>query len=171
MSSAKVKTGEVLAAVSAGLLFIVMFLGWYGIPIDDIFDLDTSEQRSIAEFVPDDIDADRISVDAWQAFSVIDLFLLLTIIVAVGTAVMSAASRSTNLPIAASAITTIFGGFATVLLLFRLISTPYGLDREAFAFVGLILAAGIAVGGWLAMEEEGAGGDDDAPRPSGSSSR
>lgn len=154
MKSAKVRTGEILAAISAALLFVVMFLNWFGVDEDGFFALDDDQQLDLVKFAPDDVSADRLDLSAWQAFSFIDAILLLTIVIAIGAAVMSAASRSPNLPVAVSAITTCFGILATLLILFRLIDTPYGLDRDPFAFVGLILAAGIVVGGWIAMGED-----------------
>ena len=160
MQQGKIKAGEIIAAGSAVLLFIVMFLNWFGVSIEDTVDLSSSDREALAEKInPGDYaDADlgdKISLDAWQSFAFIDIFLLLTILVAIGLAVMSAASRSPNVPVAASALTTGFAIFATLLVLFRLIFTPYDLGRELFAFVGLLLTAGIAVGGWMAMQEEG----------------
>lgn len=154
MQSAKARTGEIIAAISAALLFVVMFLNWFGVDEEGFFELDNDQQLDLVKFAPDDVSADRLDLSAWQAFSFIDAILLLVIVIAIGAAVMSAASRSPNLPVAASAITTCFGILATLLILFRLIDTPYGLDRDPFAFVGLILAAGIVVGGWIAMGED-----------------
>lgn len=154
MQSAKARTGEIIAAISAALLFVVMFLNWFGVDEEGFFELDNDQQLDLVKFAPDDVSDDRLDLSAWQAFSFIDAILLLVIVIAIGAAVMSAASRSPNLPVAASAITTCFGILATLLILFRLIDTPYGLDREPFAFVGLILAAGIVVGGWIAMGED-----------------
>ncbi|MCB0866422.1 MAG: hypothetical protein KDB58_11980 [Solirubrobacterales bacterium] len=156
----KVKTGEIVAAGSALLLLVVMFFGWFGITLEDSIELSNKNQEVIAErfsdgtYLAGDL-TDKVTFNAWQAFSLIDIFLLLTILVAVGLGVMAAASRSPNVPVAASALTTTFGIFATLLVLFRLIFTPYGLDRELFAFVGLLLTMGITVGGWMAMQEEG----------------
>lgn len=154
MQSAKARTGEIIAAISAALLFVVMFLNWFGVDEEGFFELDNDQQLDLVKFAPDDVSADRLDLSAWQAFSFIDAILLLVIVIAIGAAVMSAASRSPNLPVAASAITTCFGILAALLILFRLIDTPYGLDRDPFAFVGLILAAGIVVGGWIAMGED-----------------
>ncbi len=154
MQAAKLRTGELVAAVSAVLLFVVMFLNWFGVDEDGFFALDDDQQLDLVKFAPDDVNVDRLDLSAWQAFSFIDAILLLTIVVAIGAAVMSAASRSPNLPVAASAVTTGLGIIATLLVLWRLIATPYGLDRDLFAYVGLILAAAIAAGGWRAMAED-----------------
>jgi len=172
MDAARLKTGEIVAAASAALLFIVMFFNWFGISLEDGGDLSESNQDAITGKInPDDyIDADlsdKISFNAWESFSFIDIILFLTIVVAIGLAVMAATSRSANLPVAASAVTCAFGILATLLVLFRLIVTPYDLGREFFAFVGLILAAGIAVGGWMAMQEEGVSFQGEADRVGG----
>ena len=81
-----------------------------------------------------------------------------------------AANRTTvDLPVALSAVTAGLGILSVVLILFRIISPPdFGLGEvaEAFGgeadvgrgigvFLGLIAAAGVAAGGWLAMQEEG----------------
>lgn len=166
MQKVKLRTGEVVAAISAALLFIVMFLNWFGVDEEGFFDLDDDQQLDLVKFAPS-VDADRLDISAWQAFSFIDLFLLLTIVIAIGTAVMSAASRSPNLPVAASAVTTVFGILATLLVLVRLIATPYGLDRDFFSFVGLVLTAAIAAGGWLAMREDGVSFSGEADRIGG----
>ncbi len=70
----------------------------------------------------------------------------------VGLVVLTGASVS--YPIAGSAVATGFGAAAFVCILFRLIDPPGdGLDREIAAWLGLICAAGITVGGYLAMQE------------------
>ena len=128
----KVKLGERLAAVAAVLLLVVMFQRWFGVD-----------------------GKDRLDHTAWQAFTFIDVLLLLTILVAIGQAVMAWTSRSTNLPVAASALTAGLGILMTALVLLRLIFTPDDLDPSFFAFVGLVLTGAIAWGGWMAMQEEG----------------
>jgi quinol-cytochrome oxidoreductase complex cytochrome b subunit len=163
----KLNTGEKVAAGSAILLFIVMFFNWFGIGQDDAVDLSQDNLEDLANKVPSDFTGDRVDFNAWQSFSFIDIVLFVAIIVAVGLAVMAATSRSANLPVAASAVTAGLGILATVLVLFRLIVTPYDLGRDFFAFVGLILAAGIAVGGWLAMQEEGVSFQGEADRLQG----
>jgi hypothetical protein len=60
-----------------------------------------------------------------------------------------------SLPVAASALTAALGIIATLLILYRIIDTPYDLGRDFWVWVGLIAAAGIAYGGWASMQEEG----------------
>ena len=131
----KVKAGERFAGIAALLLFVVMFFDWFG--------ADRGRARG------------RVDVTAWQAFSFLDVLLLITILVAVGLVVMAAATSSPNLPVAASALAAGLGILSVLLILLRMIFTPRDLGLDVFAFVGLALAAGIAYGGWQSMQEEG----------------
>ncbi len=167
MDVSRLKTGEIVAAASAVLLFIVMFLNWFGIDEDGAQDLSDDNIEDLISKVPSDFSGDKIAFNAWESFSFIDIVLFLAIVVALGLAVMAATSNSPNLPVAASAVTAGVGILAVILVLFRLIVTPYDLDREIFAFVGLILAGGIAAGGWMAMQEEGVSFQGEADRVQG----
>jgi hypothetical protein len=133
MAGDRAGRGELIAGVCGALLFVFMFFTWYGVGTVDT------------------------GLNAWQAFDLIDLVLLLAVLVSVGTAVMAAASSGVNLPVAGSALTAGIGVLATVLVLYRLINPPgdQDVEREIGAWLGLLACAGIAIGGWLAMQEEG----------------
>jgi hypothetical protein len=152
MDTGRLGRGEMIAAVSAVALLLIMFIfKWFGVEIDSgLGDLGTAS----------------VSANAWQSFGVIDLILFITIVVAVGLAVMKANQQSVNLPVAASALVAGLGILSVLLILFRIISPPDfgsggvsidGLShtRKIGAFLGLIASAGIAYGGYLAMQEEG----------------
>jgi hypothetical protein len=148
MDAAALRRGELIAAVSGVALFIIMFLSWFGgsIEVEGVGEVDLG----LAEAVGVDT-----TFNAWQSFDFIDIMLLVTLIVAVGLAVMSAAGSSVNLPVAASALTAGLGILSTLLILYRIIDPPFGAGREFGVYLGLIAAAGVAIGGWLAMQEEG----------------
>ena len=143
--------GEKIAAGSAIALFIIMFLKWYGV----------DEAGGAGD------------LSAWDAFDFIDLILLLTIIVTVGAAAAKASATRIDFPL--STAIAVLGGLSTLLVLFRLIVTPdidvivgeIDLSRSYGVFLGLIAAAGIAYGGWRAMDEEGTSFQDAADRFSG----
>jgi hypothetical protein len=138
MDADRLRTGEAIAGTSAVVLFIVMFLPWFGVDAEAI---------GISEA--------SISFNAWESFDFIDLVLLVTIVVAVGMAIATMAAQTVALPVAASGLTAGLGILSTLLVLYRVIDPPEGLGREFWAFIGLIAAAGIAYGGWYAMQEEG----------------
>ena len=153
MDFSRVRTGEMIAGISGAALFIVMFLEWFTLPesvapIADTFALDTSRS-------------------AWVAFDFIDLVLLLAVVAGVGLVVLAAAQSSVQLPVAASAITAGLGILATLLVLYRVLDPPSDLDRSYGLYLGLVTCAGIAVGGWMAMQEEGTTFSEEANRVGG----
>lgn len=150
MDTSRIGRGEMIAAVSAIALFLIMFIfSWFGI--------DASAGAFSAS----------AGANAWESFGLIDLILLITIIVAIAGAAMSANAQAVNSPVALSAVTAGLGILSVLLILFRIISPPdFGVGdfgdiagvevgRKIGVFLGLIAAGGIAFGGWQAMQEEG----------------
>jgi hypothetical protein len=135
----RLSQGEKIAAGSGVALFIVMFFSWFGISGDV-----GTALGSVG------VDA---NFNAWQSFDFIDLFLLLTILVAVGAAVAKASDSRVDFPL--STAVTVLGGVSTLLVLYRILDPPGSLDRKFGVFLGLILAAALTYGAWLAMQEEG----------------
>ncbi|MDX6659411.1 MAG: hypothetical protein QOJ55_233, partial [Solirubrobacteraceae bacterium] len=84
--------------------------------------------------------------------------------------VLSATERSAAVPISMNAIVTAFGGLMTLIVLYRLINQPGPNDFvtvKFWGYVGLLLTAGIAVGAFLAMRDEGTSFSDTARRLQG----
>jgi hypothetical protein len=65
---------------------------------------------------------------------------------------------SVSYPVAGSAISCGLGALAFLLVLYRLIDPPLDgeVEREVGIWLGLLASAGIAVGGYLGMQEAGA---------------
>ena len=86
-------------------------------------------------------------------------------IAAIGLALISGSEGDVGLPVAASSIVTGLGAIAVLIIIISIISPPdlgvdlsgTGIDhtRKIGVWLGLIAAAGIAYGGWRAMQEEG----------------
>jgi hypothetical protein len=142
-----------IAAVSAVLLLIIMFVfDWFSVDLGD-------ETLGLGGA---NIDT---GANAWTAFGFIDIVLLVTIIVAIGLAVMAANAQAADFPVAGSAVVAGLGILSVLLILYRIIDPPGGGDipdgfdisisRDIGVFLGLIAAGGIAYGGFLAMQEEG----------------
>jgi hypothetical protein len=147
VDSSRVSFGETIAGVSAGLLFIFMFLPWYG-----------------ASAVVGGNKINGENADAWQAFSLVDVLLFLAILVTLAVVVARAVdSIPPNLPAPPGMIIVAAGAVAVILILFRLILTPgedvvgFGVHvdvgRKFGAFLGLIAAAAMTYGGWTAAHE------------------
>lgn len=162
MEADRLSTGEKISAVSAILLFIVMFFDWFGAEISGVpgFSGDVSGSGS----------------SAWDALDVIPLFLMLAIVVAIGVAVVRLTDADIEPPVSMNAIVAALGGLAVLLILYRILFPPdfgslSGVSVDATLklgiFLGLLAAAGIAYGGYSAMREEGATFGDAADRLSG----
>ena len=163
--------GEQIAGLAGVALFVIMLaFDWYGI-----------NGWEVAFGEPGDIvvgggGLNRVEVDlrnAFQAFTVIDLVLLLTALAAVALPLWSALGRPATGPLRPGAIVAALGGVAFVLIAFRLISPPdleiaipseagggsfrvsetdeppYEVTRKVGPWLGLVAAAFIAYGGYL----------------------
>ena len=126
--------GELVGAVSGLGLLVVSFLPWYSSG-------DTEET-------------------AWQAFSVVDFFIAAAVLAALSVGICVVFRISVSYPVAGSTVTTLFGSIALVMIGLRMIYAPgigaYDLwvgHLEAGAWLGLVAAAGVTLGGWLGMQE------------------
>ena len=149
----RLSQGEKVAAGSAIILFIVMFISWFEAPGGEFV-------RQVASAVGADT-----TFNAWQSFDFIDIVLLITVVVAVGAGVAKAADARVNFPL--STLVTVLGALSTILVLYRIINPPSELDRKFGVFLGVIFAAALTYGGWLAMQAEGTSFQDAADRLGG----
>jgi hypothetical protein len=147
------RAGEAIAVVAAILLFVLMFLDWYGVSLE-------KAPNTLQLLGPG-----REGGDAWQTLSVIPLFLMLAIVVAVGAALLRLGGSDWKPTIPPGAAVCVLGGVAAVLILYRIVSPPevgpetagflYEATVKPAVFLALAAALGIAYGGWRAMRDEG----------------
>jgi len=124
-------SGELVGALSGLGLLVASFLPWYS----------TGEADATA----------------WQAFTVVDVVIAAAAVAGVSVAAVVLFRLSVSYPVAGCAVATLFGGLALVLIAYRLADPPGDdLDRELGAWLGLVAAAGVAVGGYLGMQEPSA---------------
>jgi hypothetical protein len=110
------------------------------------------------------------SQDAWNAFTVIDIYLAVTAAAALALFYTQATRSSPALPVALSVVVTVLGAVAVVLIVYRILDPPgldFGRPVPAFitdhlsrelgpgAWIGLAAAVAITVGGWRSMRREG----------------
>jgi hypothetical protein len=135
----RLSQGQLIAAVSAIALFIISFLPWFGISggvvVQGVGAVGGSENFSL-----------------WQAENPLDIYLLIVILVALVPAVLALGGGG-EAPLAPFA-TALLGGVGTLLILYQVFDTPGDADRKVGLFLGLIACAGIAVGGYLSMQED-----------------
>lgn len=147
----RLSRGEKIAAISAILLFVCMFLDWFGAEVSGVPGFSGS------------VEAGGGGSSAWDALEVIPVFLMLAIVLALGVAVVRLTDADLELPVSLNAIVAAGGALAVLLILYRIVDPPsFGLTGVAVdttlrlgIFLGLVAAAGIAYGGYSAMREEG----------------
>jgi hypothetical protein len=99
------------------------------------------------------------NVTAWQAFSVIDLVIAAAAVAGLSVGIFALGRISVSYPVAGSSATAGLGALALVLIAYRLINPPGSedVDREIGAWLGLVAAAGVTIGGYLGMQEAAPG--------------
>jgi hypothetical protein len=127
-----VRLGELVGAASGLGLLVASFLPFY------------------SEF--------EVNVTAWQAFSIIDLVMAAAGIAALSVGAVVLLRLSVSYPIAGSAVTTGVGALALVLIAYRIIDPPGNgdVEREIGAWLSLVAAAGITLGGYFGMQDPSA---------------
>ncbi len=147
MDLTRLTQGEKIAGVSGIALILIMFIfKWFGL------------KAAVAGF---SVEGSR---NAWGSYGFTDIVLFITVVAAVGLALIKASETEVGLPVAASSVVAGLGILSVVLIIISIISPPdfgagdiSGIDhtRKIGVWLGLIAAAGVAYGGWRAMQEEG----------------
>ncbi len=159
MDLSKLRGGEMIAAIGGIVLLIALFFfDWYGIG--------ASVSTPIGEF------SIRGDFGAWdrQGFfgTLANLVILAAGAAAVGLALLTVTSRTVALPVAGSALTAFLGIAAVVMVLARMVLQPLDnefVDLKFGIWLALIGAAGVAIGGWQSIQEEGATSAHRSDRP------
>jgi hypothetical protein len=162
MDADKLSTGEKVAGVSAVLLFVFMFFDWFSVEVSGGSGVFTASAVA--------------GGSAWDALEFIPIVLVVTILAAIGVAALRLTDSTFEPPVSANAVVAVLGGLSVLLILFRIVDTPGGgsvpglsvdVSPAVGIFLGLLAAAGIAYGGYRAMQEEGASFGATADRLSG----
>ncbi|MDX6690913.1 MAG: hypothetical protein QOG15_2370 [Solirubrobacteraceae bacterium] len=143
MDPSQASVGEKIAAGSAVVLFISLFLPWYGVSV-------SAGGLNISE-----------TGNAWEALSGIDVLLFLCAVTAAGVVVARLAGALPELPVPPGQILLAVGAVALLFVLYRIIDIPapnnlpdqIDFSREWGIFVALIAAAAMAYGGFRATQE------------------
>jgi hypothetical protein len=125
MDLRRLRTGEWITGASGLLLFLALFLPWY-------------EELS-----------------GWEAFSVLDLILVLLALAALSVPVVTAGYRVPAFPLALQSLTALFGMGVLLLVLFRVLNLPGDAHgREWGLWIALAAVLGVIAGALVAMRDE-----------------
>lgn len=162
--------GQVLAAVAALALLLVMAMDWYGTRLGDearrverTANPAGPQGGEIGRTLQQDARAVamREEKNAWQADALVDrvllAFLLLSVATALGAAVLRSEGRRYEPPWTPSALAAVCAVIAAMLVAYRIIQEP-GLDSlttvKAGPLLALIALAGVGIGSAHAFQKE-----------------
>lgn len=138
----RLRDGEWIALAAAVALVASLWLHWYG------------TRAGVGERT------------AWQAFGILDVVLVLLALVPVALAATQATRPSPALPAFFSVMTVLAGFLAALLILIRIVFQPGPnalVTVQPGAWLGLLAALLVAVGGWRSMRVESMPGVPSAP--------
>jgi len=144
-AATRVRVGELMSAVSALALLIVLFATkWYGVAGVP----DPSAARP----------AISTAESGWDGLTITRWVLLATVLAALGSVVLHAAQRQHGARSDTSRLIAWLGALSTVLLIYRvLIALPASdrvIDQKLGALLGLACAVGITLGGHESIVEQ-----------------
>ncbi len=133
MDLRRLRSGEWIAAVSGGVLVASLFLPWYT--------------------------AGHAEVSAFEAYSLVDVLLLMLGLLGIALLVVTATQRTAAVGVASDALLTLIAGPVVAAAAIRAIDLPAdveaaGAGRAAFLWIGLVAAFGVLVGALIAMRDE-----------------
>src|SRR3954447_16651412 len=145
MDLRRLRAGEWIAALSGVLLLVALFVPWY-------------ERGPVACIALAGVkcpNPDQFT--GWESFAVIDVVLALVALYALAVWGVTATQPTGAIGIAMDAILALLGIVAMVIVGLPLGSTAAlgrHVERTTGVYLALAGARGVAVGGWLAMENE-----------------
>lgn len=126
MDLRRLRAGEWVVAASGALLLLALFLPWYS-----------------------------AGATAWQSFAVLDIVLALIAAAAVALLIITATQPVPAVPVALSALVTLGGLVASILVLIRVFDPPGAAGgREWALWLGVAGSVGILGGGMVAIRDE-----------------
>lgn len=128
MDAVGVRRGRLVAGIGGLMLFGFLFLPWFG--------------------------EAGLNSDGWEGQSSTDIFLMITALVAVASALP--AGRAYLLPgVTMSGAAAVLGAVATVIMIWlSFIDFPSGADRKIGVYLALVAAIVITVGAYMSAQEE-----------------
>ena len=123
----RLRGGDLVAGLAGAALLASLFLDWYS------------------------------GLDAWQAFTVLDVVLALLALIPFGLVATQATRDSPSLPVFFSVLSTIAGLLAALLILYRIVNQPGPndvIDVHVGAWAAFLAAIALTAGGWWSMRDE-----------------
>lgn len=159
MDPGRLSQGQLIAGAAAVLLFICLFLPWFATPEAEAI-LPSGEPVDVSGIeATANVDLGGESLSAWAGENPLDVYLMLTIVITLAGVALAArggGGGATLMPL--SAVTFLLGAIGTLLVAYQVFDPPGDYGKKFGLYLGVIAVAGIAVGGWLSMQDDASGG-------------
>jgi hypothetical protein len=156
--------GQIIAAVSAVVLVVSLFLAWGGSSVDlpeapgipQGGPAIPGAQEAVEEAQQEAEDASTLT--GWESQNALDLYLaILAGLVLIGAAMTMTGSQE-GFPFAPAAATFLLGVIGTILTVYVLIDIPEGAERKIGIYLATAAVIGVTVGSYLQLRDEVAEG-------------
>lgn len=123
----RLRQGELIAGIGGIALIVFLFFDWFS------------------------------GISGWDSFdgNLTGFIVALAGAVAIDFAALAAMGKRLNVPLPRGAITHALGSLAVLIIIWRVLSLPEGVDVEVGFFLGLAASIAISVGALLALREDG----------------
>jgi hypothetical protein len=160
---------QIIAAVSAVVLVVSLFLAWGGSSVDvpeapgipqggPAIPGAQEAQQAVEEAQQEAEDASTLT--GWESQNTLDLYLaILAGLVLIGAA-MTMTGGQEGFPFAPAAATFLLGVIGTILTVYVLIDIPEGAERKIGIYLATAAVIGVTVGSYLQLRDEVAEGYD-----------
>lgn len=139
----RLQTGERIAGLCGLALLVVLFLGWWA--------AGPGHSAAAVDLGLAPMDTD-VTLNAFEADEYLDVLWSLT--AASGLVIAAAALMGIAPGMRWAELTAALGAASVVTIAFRVLDPPLDASPRYGVFLGLIAAAGVAYGGWRAMQAE-----------------
>lgn len=139
----RLSQGEQVSAGAALLLILSLFLSW--------IDIDVPVGGVQVEGFPG-------LGNGWESQSTLDIYLLILAGFGLAPALLTLTDGG-DIPMVSGAATFLLGVIGSIMTVYVLFDVPDGASRGIGLFLAVIAVLGVTVGGFLTMQDEGAGGD------------
>ena len=151
MDTGRLSQGQLIAAGSAALLLLSLFLPWVGADVPDL-----PEGTPGAAQIPSAADSaeDAAEPPGWESQNTLDIYLFILAGFALVPALMSLGGGADELPLVNNAATFLLGVIGTIMTVYVLLDVPDGAERKIGLFLATLAVIGVTVGSYLSMQDE-----------------
>jgi hypothetical protein len=142
--------GQIVAAISAALLLVSLFLTWGGADVSNVPDLPAGVPTSpgLGNL------KDAANFTGWESQNTLDIYLAIVAGLVLGNVGMMLSGNMDGLPFAPAAATFLLGVIGTIMTVYVLLDLPSGANAKIGLFLAIAAIIGVTVGSFLQMRDE-----------------